>query len=126
MADTYRTPVPRVPADEVLDALDARAQVWLLRVDLDAEARRTLRQQRDAIRQLRIGLAKAKAERDSIAAIAKMASDERVAEQCPGSHMLPSMIEGGQDMGYCRACNQLLALRADDKWMVVDHAVPTL
>lgn len=85
MADLYEMPTPKPPSDLELDVLDSSAVGSLLRVDVPPEIRRLIRDQRDAIRRLRIKVAKTEAERDSIKAIADIARDERVVRECPGS-----------------------------------------
>ena len=135
MADIYKRPEVAPPADPVLDDLDARAKEVFVTVDTVAAT--VIREQRVAIRRLRVALAQVQANRDSIVRIANIARDERVAQQCPGSGLPPSTVSEHvppkTPKGFCSACNQEFFLaRASffttpaPLWVVPDHAVPTL
>jgi hypothetical protein len=110
MASTYTMPTPEPPSDHDLDLLDAYAGTWLVRVDVDPEVRRTIRNLRDAVRRLRVKVAKVEAERDSEKAVAAIARDERVAGRCPGVGTPPkrrsdSSSPFDEPIGLCSMCN---------------------
>lgn len=126
MADVYEMPTPKPPADKTLDALDERACAWLVRVDLPGAARKTIRDQRDAIRTLRVELAKTQANLTSTKAVAAAARDERVAWRCPGSWRAPLARYGDEPRsGLCPVCDQVVPFEAGGLCLA-PHDVPAV
>ena len=127
MADVYRMPAPRPPDDRALDELDRHIGVWLVRIDLDPGARKTLREARDALRNLRIAYAKADARATATQAIAAINRDERVAVTCPGSRKTPIVrrLFDGRAIVVCSRCNRELPADNLDS-LVPEHGVPAL